>query len=311
MKSFAIVGAGAVGSYYGGRLAKAGNDVRFLMRLGCELVRKTGLRVESTDGDFFLPDVRCVRTSEELGPVDVVIVAWKATANRHFEEVITPLLHEKTVILTLQNGLGNIEALGDLFGSERVLGGMCFVCINRLEPGHVRHTGGGMITISEARGGVTARLRELADIFSQAEVKCEVSEDFGETQWRKLVWNIPFNGLCITEGGIDTGALLAMPDGEARVRELMHEVVEIAAALGHEIEEDYIDFQIQRTYPMKDYKPSSMLDFVNGNPVEVEAIWGIPDQKAKENGVDAPRLSELLLEIKIAVALRQIRGSAD
>lgn len=304
MKSFAIVGSGAVGSYYGGRLAQAGNDVRFLMRHGCELVRKVGLRVESTDGDFFLPEVCCARESSELGPVDVVIVAWKATANDHFEEVITPLLHDETVILTLQNGLGNIETLGELFGIERVLGGMCFVCINRIEPGLIRHTAGGMISIGEARGGATPRLRQLAAIFREAGVDCEVSEDFEEAQWRKLIWNIPFNGLCITEGGIDTGTLLAMPDGEDRVRELMGEVVAIAAALGHEIEDKYVEFQISRTYPMKDYKPSSMLDYVNGNPVEIEAIWGIPHRIATEKGVEAPRLQELLQGIMASVAAR-------
>ena len=158
MKTFAIVGSGALGSYYGGRLAKAGNDVRFLMRWGCELVSKIGLKVESIDGDFALPEVRCSRESAELGPVDVVIVAWKATSNKHAKEVIEPLLHDETIILTLQNGLGNIEALGELFGMERMLGGMCFVCINRIEPGLIHHTGGGMITIGEPEGGPTPRL---------------------------------------------------------------------------------------------------------------------------------------------------------
>ncbi len=311
MKSFAIVGSGAVGSYYGGRLAKAGNEVRFLMRRGCEWVQKTGLRVESTDGDFFLPEVCCFRESSELGPVDVVIVAWKATANPHFEEVLPPLLHDGTVILTLQNGLGNIEALGKLFGIERVLGGMCFVCINRIEPGRIRHTGGGMISIGEARGGATPRLRELAEIFRGAGVECEISDDFEEAQWRKLIWNIPFNGLCITEGGIDTGTLLAMPDGEDRVRKLMQEVVAIAAALGHEIENEYVEFQISRTYPMKDYKPSSMLDYLNGNPVEVEAIWGIPHRIATEREVEAPRLRELLMAIMASVASRPKLQSSE
>ncbi len=304
MKSFAIVGSGAVGSYYGGRLAEAGHDVRFLMRTACEMVKKTGLKVESSDGDFFLPEVNCARTSEELGKVDVVIVAWKATSNEHFEKVITPLLHGDTIILTLQNGLGNIEALGNLFGIHRVLGGMCFVCINRIEPGLIRHTACGNIVMGEAKPGITPRLEEMVEIFESAKVKCSAVEDFGEAQWRKLVWNVPFNGLCITEGGIDTGVLLAMPDGEKRVRDLMKEVTQIAWALGYEIEDEYIDFQIERTYPMEDYKPSSMLDFVNGNPVEIEAIWGEPWRKAREAGVEVPNLTILYGLIKSMVASR-------
>ncbi len=305
MKTFAIVGAGAIGSYYGGRLAKAGNEVKFLLRADYEVVKKRGLRVESIDGDFVLLEVDCARTSVEIGPVDVVIVAWKATSNHRYEEVITPLLHEKSVIVTLQNGMGNVEKLGELFGLDRVLGAMCFVCINRIEPGLIRHTGGGMIVMGEARPGVSDRLLELKGLFEGANVHCDAVEDFEEATWRKLVWNVPFNGLCITEGGIDTGVLLAQPDGEDRVRELMKEVTRIAGSLGHVIEDEFVEFQISRTYPMKDYRPSSMIDFVNGAPVEVEAIWGEPLRRAKAAGVEAPRLEELEARIREVVDERQ------
>ncbi|MEN8774713.1 MAG: 2-dehydropantoate 2-reductase [Akkermansiaceae bacterium] len=298
MKSFAIVGAGAVGSYYGGRLAAAGHDVCFLLRSDYEVVKENGLTVESIDGDFYLPEVNCFRTPEEVGPVDVVIVAWKATSNHLFEKVIHPMLHEETAIVTLQNGLGNTEALGELFGIERVLGAMCFVCINRIEAGLIRHTGGGMIAMGEAVSGMTDRLRELAAIFESANVFCKIAEDFGETQWRKLVWNIPFNGLCITEGGIDTGKLLAMPAGEDRVRELMLEVTSSAAALGFVIENEFVEFQIERTYPMNDYRPSSMIDFVKGYPVEVEAIWGEPLRRAQAAGVPTPKMEALDCRIR-------------
>ena len=298
MRSFVIVGAGAVGSYYGGRLAAAGNEVHFLLRSDYEVVNEKGLVVESIDGDFQLPEVNCATTPEEIGPVDVVIVAWKATSNHCFQEVIGPMLHKETAIVTLQNGLGNIEALGDLFGVERVLGVMCFVCINRIEAGLIRHTGGGMIAMGEAVPGVTDRLRELVAIFQAANVVCEISENFAEAQWRKLVWNIPFNGLCITEGGIDTGKLLGQPDGKARVRELMFEVTKSAASLGFEIEDEFVEFQIERTYPMKDYRPSSMIDFVNGYPVEIEAIWGEPLRRAKAAGASTPKLEELDARIR-------------
>lgn len=304
MKTFAIVGSGALGSYYGGRLALAGNDVRFLMRSDYDHVKKHGLKVKSIDGDFELPEVSCFRDSKEMGQVDVVVVAWKATANAMAEEVIPPLLHENTMILTLQNGLGNIEHLGGLFGPERMLGAMCFVCINRIGPGLIRHIAGGMISMGEGHGGATTRLRNLAEIFEQAGVKCQVSVDFTDTQWRKLVWNIPFNGLCITEGGIDTAELLSRPDGAERVRGLMDEVAQSAGALGHPIEEEFLEFQLTRTYPMGDYRPSSMLDFVNGHPVEVEAIWGEPLRRAEAAGVEVPHLRNLESTIRRMVAER-------
>ena len=149
MKSFAIVGAGAVGSYYGARLAAAGHDVRFLLRADYDEVSRNGLEVKSIHGNVELPEVDCYRTSEEIGKVDVVIVAWKSTANHYSEKVIGPLMRDDTIVLTLQNGMGNVEVLGALFGPERILGGMCFVCINRMKAGVIHHVGGGLVAIGE------------------------------------------------------------------------------------------------------------------------------------------------------------------
>ncbi|MDQ8191761.1 2-dehydropantoate 2-reductase [Roseibacillus persicicus] len=288
--SIAIVGAGAVGSYYGCRIAQAGHEVRFLLRSDYEVVREKGFVLESSAGDFQVAEPAVFRDSTELGPVDLVIVAWKATANAHAEEVIAPLLHEETRILTLQNGLGNVELLEGLFGRGRVLGGICFVCINRLAAGHISHTGGGLVTIGEpAETGV---LQEVASLFGDL-VEMTVVDDLALAQWRKLVWNIPFNGLCVTEGGIDTEELLSRPGKEGEVLATMKEVQLAARTLGHEIPDDFLSNQIERTKPMGPYKPSSMLDYVNGHPLEVEAIWGEPMRRAEKAGVAVPRISAL------------------
>ncbi|YCM45628.1 2-dehydropantoate 2-reductase [Verrucomicrobiaceae bacterium 227] len=293
MKSFAIVGAGAVGCYYGARLAEAGNDVRFLLRSDFDHVSAHGMEIQSIHGDFKLTDVTCSQSPGEIGKVDVVIVAWKTTSNHLFEEVIRPMLREDSIVLTLQNGLGNIEALSAIFGADRVMGALCFVCINRMSPGDIRHTGGGPIAMGEVTPGVTDRLKELAGIFEEAKVGCQIAADLGEAQWRKLVWNIPFNGLCITEGGIDTRVLLELPEGDSRVRALMAEVILAANALGYPIEDDYAEVQIKRTYPMGSYRPSSMIDFVEGREVEVEAIWGEPLRRAREAGASVPLIANL------------------
>ncbi len=292
--TIAIVGAGAVGSYYGGRLAEAGHEVHFLLRADYEAVRENGLKVESCDGNFFLPAVKASRSPEDIGPVDLVIVAWKATANEHYRSVITPILHETTTILTLQNGLGHVEQLGELFGPERILGALCFVCINRLAPGLISHTGGGLI----AMGGDAPQLAEFATLFNESKIPCQVADNLGEAQWRKLVWNIPFNGLCITEGGIDTEELLQRPGCEDEVRTLMAEVILSAKTLGYEIEEKFINDQIERTRPMGKYRPSSMIDYVNGSPVEVEAIWGEPLRRAQAAGASVPKMTALYQTIK-------------
>ena len=295
MKSFAIVGAGAVGSYYGARLAAAGNEVRFLLRSDFDEVSRNGLKVESIHGDFNLPEVACFRSPEVVGKVDVVIVAWKTTANDYFEAVIGPMLHEDTIILTLQNGMGNVERLSELFGLERVLGGMCFVCINRIKAGVIHHVGGGLIVMGEVQPASTGRLEALVEIFEAAKIPCQGAPVLALVQWRKLVWNIPFNGLCITEGGITTRDLLAQDGGEERVRAIMAEVVSIAGALGYEIPAEFIDDQIEITGPMGAYRPSSMIDFMEGREVELESIWGEPMRRAKVAGVETP-LTDTLYE---------------
>ena len=123
-QSVAIVGSGAIGLYYGSRLAGAGEGVRFLVRSDFEAISKGGLKVESIHGDFELPEVKGFRTPEEIGPVDLVIVAWKATANDQLAKVLPPLLHAKTQVLTLQNGLGNCESIAEITVPARVLGGL-------------------------------------------------------------------------------------------------------------------------------------------------------------------------------------------
>ena len=290
MKRIAIVGAGAVGCYYGCRMAEAGHDVRFLLRRDFEDVKRQGFRISSIEGDFQIDGSKAFQSAPEIGVVDLAVVAWKATANGYAKEVIGPLLHAKTRILTLQNGLGNVELLEGLFGEGRILGGLCFVGINRLTAGQISHTVGGMVTIGEPLE--TGLLPEMPAIFG-TKVKVTLSEDLALAQWRKLIWNVPFNGLCVAEGGIDIAELLSLPGKEEEARLLMKEVQATAQALGHQIPDPFIENQVVTTRKMGAYKPSSMLDYVNGFPLEVEAIWGEPVRRAEERGLSVPRMSAL------------------
>ena len=135
----AVVGSGAVGSYYGARLAEYGREVHFLIRSGLEQVKRFGIRIKSRQGNVFVPKVHCHASTTDIGPVDLVLIALKSTDNSALETLIPPLLKPGTMLLTLQNGLGNEEYLAERFGPERVLGGLCFVCLNRETPGLVHH----------------------------------------------------------------------------------------------------------------------------------------------------------------------------
>ncbi len=291
-----------MGSYYGARLAQAGEDVTFLLRADYEQIKAHGLDVRSVAGDFQLNDVQCAQSSEGIGPVDLVILAWKTTSNAMAQQVISPLLGPETSILTLQNGLGNCEYLAELFGAERIMAGLCFVCINRLKPGVISHTASGLIRIGAFQGGISPRLEDVAEVFSASQFPCEAVESLEKALWMKLVWNVPFNGLAIAEGGVDTAVLLHERGLEAKVRAVMEEVVAVAAALGHAIPQSFIDHQLDITLPMGAYRPSSMIDFVEGRPVEFEAIWGIPLATAHSLGVSVPEIEDLAARIRAKLA---------
>jgi 2-dehydropantoate 2-reductase len=303
-KSVAVVGAGAVGLYYGARLAANGVEVRFLLRSDYAAVKADGIRIESVAGDVHLENVAAFQSPEEIGPVDLVIVAWKSTSNHLFKSVIPLLLHETTQILTLQNGLGNCERLAELFGAERVLGGLCFVCLNRLSPGLVSHTAGGRIAVGEFAPDQRGRAQEVARRFSAAKIPCEAEVDLAAAQWKKLIWNVPFNGLAIAEGGVTTDVLLASPEIEQEIRALMEEVVAAANRQGLAVDAKLIDWNIDRTRPMGPYRPSSMIDYVEGREVEFEAIWQEPLRRAKAVGLEVPHLESLAKRIQEKIRSR-------
>ena len=143
----------------------------------------------------------------------------------------------------------------------------------------------------------------LSELHNEGDVYDGV-EDLALAQWKKLVWNVPFNGLTIAEGGVDTRTLLEMPGGEDDVRALMEEVRTAAGALGHDIKERFLDQQIEATRPMGCYRPSSMIDYIDGRDVEVEAIWAEPLRRARAAGAELPRWEQLLERIRKRLAER-------
>lgn len=299
--SIAIVGAGALGSYYGARLALAGSDVRFLMRSDLAAVRARGLTLRERDGTRRLERVAAFATVEEIGPVDVVLVTLKTTSRDALSRLLPPLLGPATMVVTLQNGLGNEESMAALVGAERVLGGLCFIAVTREAPGELvgYHTPGSL-TLGEFGGPAVERTQALAHRFQNAGVNCRAVDNLAEARWRKLVWNVPFNGLAIAAGGITTDRILADAGLAREVRGLMEEIAGAARRFGYEISPEFIQSQIEITPPMGAYKPSSLVDFLAGREVEVEAIWGEPLRRAQAAGCAMPRLAELYARLRAA-----------
>jgi len=290
----AIVGAGALGLYYGALLQRSGQDVHFLLRRDFEAVSRGGLKVWSINGDFELPAVQAYRTPGEIGPVELVLVGLKTFANGSFADLITPLVGEGTQILTLQNGLGNEEALAGLFGAERVLGGVAFLCSNRGEPGEVHHLGAGRIILGEYRRIDPGRVERLSAIFVKAGVDCRATDDLRRARWEKLVWNIPFNGLCaLLQQTVDR--LLTTPATRRLVREIMLEVIRAANAqeLSGPIPEGYADSMLEFTDRMGIYKPSMQIDREEGRQLEIAAIFRNPLACGAGQGIGMPRVEML------------------
>lgn len=294
----AVVGTGAVGAYYGGRLAQHDQDVNFLLRRDLESWRQSGLRVRSVDGDFTLQPVPCFGSTTAIGPCDLVIIALKATANAVLLEMLPPLMHENTRLLTLQNGLGNDRFLAENFGAHRVSGGLCFVCINRDDDGVIHHLGQGTVVVGNYLRGPDDKLTTVVDAFKAARVPARAAENLAAAQWRKLVWNVPFNGLAVADGGIDCAEILASQARENQVSRLMGEIIHAAAAFGHVLPDGLIDEQITLTRAMGAYRPSTLIDFLAGQPLEVEAIWGEPLRQAIAAGVAMPELQALYSRLK-------------
>lgn len=293
--TISIIGAGAIGCYYGGRLAQHNRDVHFLLRSDYRHVRANGLRIKSIDGDFDLPPGRLhvYDDSAAMPRSDLVIVTLKTTGNDQLHRLIAPLVHDDTTILTLQNGLGNEDELARLFGAQRVLGGIAFTCINRTAPGVIEHIDYGLIRIGEfAQTGLSDRITRIAEMFNSARVPCEPVENLLAARWDKLVWNIPFNGL----GAMldcSTDRLIGSEAGVAVVRAVMDEVMRCANADGVFLGSDLPQKKIDMTFRVGAYRTSMQLDRLAGREMEIDSILARPMRIGNAKGVATPLIGLL------------------
>jgi 2-dehydropantoate 2-reductase len=213
--------------------------------------------------------------------------------------LIQPCISDKTRILALMNGLGVEEHFADWFGPERIFGGLAFTCINRGEPGRVHHLAYGPLTIGHFQNN-PSELHIAESLWSGSKVKIIMAPSLLRARWEKLGWNIPFNGLAVTAAGITTDLIVGNPDLRKAAGTLMEEVVRAGNAdLAACFEHVRIDGQtlVERMFKLTDsmgpYKPSTLIDFLEGRPMEVEAMFGEPLKRADSLGVSTPQLALL------------------
>ena len=297
----AIVGAGAVGGYFGMRLAEAGQDVRFLMRRDYDAVKTGGLHLTSHLGDMTLDSPTIERTPEALaahGPVDWVLVGLKATAIPDIPTLVGPLLSGSTRVLAIMNGLSvDEEIAAQLPEATSLFGGLGFIGVIRGEPGQIIHQEFGAINIGHY-GDDPDELQQAVDLFEGSVVEIRPEASLRKARWEKLGWNIPFNGLCVIAGGVGTDQVIHDPALHHIAHEIMKEVVAAGNAdLAAHGEDARIDgdqlcqLYLTLTAGMGAYRPSTVVDFNEGRPLEIEAIFQQPVERAGELGVPCPMMS--------------------
>ena len=296
-----IIGSGAIGAFYGARLLQAGHEVHFLFHSDYEHVRAHGLRVDSVDGDMFFPEVNAYGRPEDMPRCEMVLVATKTTTNHLLEKLLRPVCAEGGVVVLMQNGLNGERAIEGLGLGVTVIGCLCFVCCNKMGPGHIAHLDFGKVEIGQYRAdeqpaGITRELETAAAVFTGAGLPVQQSEDLILSRWRKLFWNIAFNGPC-TVLNATTDLVVGNPATRRLASELMAEVRAGAASVGRDIPESFSNAILTTTDGMASYKPSMMLDAENGRALEVEAIYGEPLRTAAAQGVDLPMARAIYLQL--------------
>jgi len=304
MRSYTILGTGALGGYYGSLLARAGNTTRFILRSDLEHARQHGLKVDSINGSFHLPQIDAYAITDNVPVSDVVIICTKTTSNDQLRDMLTPLVSEHTHVLVLQNGLQPETQAAAIVGDDRVLGGLCFLCSNKVGPGHIHHLDYGPIDMGlhapKIDGNLPARrelLKQIVADFNAAGITTRAVDDLREARWRKLVWNVPYNGLSVALGQ-DTAQIMSDIATVKRVKRIMQEVVATAlASEGIALREDFVESRLENTRKMRPYKTSMMLDHQTGRPLEHESIIGDVVRAAKSAGVSIPETTDLYIQL--------------
>ena len=298
---YGIIGTGAIGGYCGAKLAHAGQDVHFLLHSDYEYVKQYGLQVDSCDGSFHLDDVHAYQHTEDMPSCDVVLVCLKSVNNGKLQSLLPPLLHAKTLVVLIQNGIGVEENVQKMFPNVQLAAGLAFICSAKTEPGLVNHQCYGSINLANYSCRDEALMQAVVDEFRQTNIETGLVE-YHEARWKKAVWNMPFNGMTVALH-TQTDLLLKNKATRQLIREQMMEVVSTAQHLGvKNLDESFVDKMIATTDAMTPYSPSMRLDYDFQRPMEIYYLYTRPLEIAREAGCPMPKLEMLEAELRFLEA---------
>ena len=294
---YGIIGVGAIGGYYGSKLAYSGQEVHFLSHSDYEFVKEHGMQVDSCNGSFHLDQVNVYQNAVDMPKCDVVIVGLKTTNNHLLPKLLSPLLHEHTAVVLIQNGIGVEADVQKMFPNVQLIAGLAFICSAKTEPGRVNHQCYGSINLANYSCKDESLFNSILKDFTDANIQA-ASVPYDEARWKKAVWNMPFNGMTVALN-TRTDLLLKNPATRQLIRDLMMEVVGASRALGVSgVDEDFVEKMIQMTDEMTPYSPSMKLDFDFHRPMEIYYLYTRPIEIARAAGFRMAKLEMLEAELR-------------
>jgi 2-dehydropantoate 2-reductase len=284
----AVFGAGAVGGFFGAKLAAVSNSVAFIARgAHLDVLRREGLTIDSFQGNLHVQDALFTDSPGEVGPVDLILFCVKSYDTESGARAVAPMMEKETVVLSLQNGVDNADKIARLWGAQRTLAGVVYLGSQLSQPGRIKHSAGGRIVFGALDGQIHQPTRAIERVLAAAQIPCESSSDIRQAQWRKLLWNAPFCAIsCLTRAHmkeiVESAALPKL------ALDCMAEVREAAKSQGVDLDAALFEETLNFSKTLGSFKPSMLQDLEGRKPLEFEAFNGIVVNLLAQAGKAAP-----------------------
>ena len=284
----AVMGTGAVGGYFGAKLAAAGDDVVFIARRRhLPGLRCNGLRIESYNGDLHVRNGLFTDSPADAGVVDLVLFCVKSYDTTEAAAALAPMISKQTAILSLQNGIDNPDKIAGFWGTERTLAGVVYIGAQVSAPGVIQHSSGGKIVLGPISGHPGDTAHKVEQGLSRAAIPCAISAAIEQVQWAKLLWNAPFCAIsCLTRSTVRE-----IVESEALTNlalDCMKEVQAAARTRGIDLKTELFDQTLAFSRGLGDFKTSMRQDLEAGKPLEYDALNGFVMRLLEQAGEQAP-----------------------
>ncbi len=300
MNNIMMVGAGAVSGFFGAQLARKHPHVSFLLRpRTCEAVKENGLTVRSqTLGTFTVRPKHVSSDPTALPTPDLIVLGVKAYDLQEVCRQLKPVMSPDMILLTLQNGVTIEDVLVERFGKEPIVGGVAFIYSKIIEPGVIEHYKRGALKIGELDGRKTPRVNQIAELFTDAGIECQMSSDIRRAKWEKMCWNCVFNPLTILLND-SVAKALDRPEMSSVISMIVEEVMTVARGQGLFFGKNMAEKVVQSSQDLRDIHTSMYDDWKAGRPTEIDYLNGYITKKGKEFGVPTPLNESLTAMVKV------------